>query len=235
MIPKIAHLVWNHRGILDSDHPMIVNGLHSLIRLNPDWKVTVYTPDEVEGYLAAALSPEDYTLVKGRHFVSKIDLWRQFKMYEEGGLYMDLDKMVNVPLSDIVTEGVEWVLPTTKEYDFSCDVMLSAPNNPAFKNCYNMYLDRLRRGLTNQYFLGPQTYMHAVSFTLCGQMVNTDPGVEAFEMLRAKMSEIPFIRTYRETPHDDMLLYRGDRGDELEWIKRDFYAKEGIRHWTGDW
>jgi len=32
-----------------------------------------------------------------------------------------------------------------------------------------------------------------------------------------------------------MLIYRGDQGDELEWIKRDFYAKEGVKHWTGDW
>ena len=235
MIPRIAHLVWNHRDILNSDHPFAVNGLHSLIKLNPDWKVTVYTPPEIEQDLIAVLSPEDYQLVKGRHFVSKIDLWRQYKMYNEGGLYMDIDKMVNVPLSEIVTDGIEWVLPTTKEYDFSCDVMLSAPGNPAFKNCADMYMQRLRAGMTGQYFLGPQTYMHAVSFTLLGYIVNTDPGEEAFKVLRDRMAEIPFIRTYRETPHNDMLLYRGDKGDELEWIKRDFYAREGIRHWTGDW
>jgi hypothetical protein len=36
MIPKLIHVVWNHRDILYSDHPLITNGLHNLIKLNPD-------------------------------------------------------------------------------------------------------------------------------------------------------------------------------------------------------
>lgn len=235
MIPKIAHLVWNHREVLQSDHPMIKNGLHNLIRLNPSWEITVYTPLEIENYLKLTLSEENYNLVKQRHFVSKIDLWRLFKMYFEGGLYMDIDKMVNIPLSEIIEYNTSWVLPMTKEYDFSCDVLLSAPNNPAYKVGFEMYLNRLKAGWTDQYLLGPQTYMHAVSYTLLGEIVNTDPGVEKFEILRAKIAELPFIKTYREVPFDDMLLYRGNQGDKLEEIKRDFYAKEKVKHWTGDW
>lgn len=235
MIPKIAHLVWNHKEVLSSQHPLIINGLHNLIKLNPDWKVTIYTPSEIEHDLKNILNTSNYLLVKDRHFVSKIDLWRQFKMYFEGGLYMDIDKMVNVPLSAIVTEGIKWVIPTTKDYDFSCDVLLSASHNPVFKIAFEMYLARVNAGWTDQYLLGPQTYMHAVSYALCGEIVNTDPGIEKFKMLRDKIAELSFAKTYRETPHNDMLLYRGDKGDELESIKRDFYAKEGVKHWTGDW
>jgi mannosyltransferase OCH1-like enzyme len=234
-IPKIAHLVWNHRGVLESDHPLMQNGLHSLIRLNPDWKVTVYTPTEVDADLRSLLSAEDYKTVSKRNFVSRIDLWRLFKMFNEGGLYLDIDKMVNVLLSEVIGEGISWVLPTTREYDFSCDLLLSAPGNPAYKTAYEMYLARMNSGWDHQYFLGPQTYMHAVSYTLLGEIVNTDPGEEKFAQLRAKIAEIPFISTYREVPFNDMLLYRGDKGDELEAIKRDFYAKEGVNHWTGDW
>lgn len=235
MIPKIAHIVWNHKEILKSNHPLIVNGLHNLISLNPDWNVVIYTPDEIDSYLKNILTKENYDLVKNRHFVSKIDLWRLFKMYLEGGLYMDLDRMVNIPLSEVAPEGIRWVLPTTKEYDFSCDFIMSAESNPAFKIAFEMYLTRLKSGWTDQYFLGPQTYMHAISSTLCGEIVNTDPGVEKFQMLRDKISNIPFIRTYREVPYNDMVVYKGDQGDTLEMIKRDFYAKEEVKHWTGDW
>jgi hypothetical protein len=70
---------------------------------------------------------------------------------------------------------------------------------------------------------------------LCGEIINTDPGKEKFEFLRSKIAEYPFIKTYREVPYNDMVVYRGNMGDNLEWIKRDFYAKEGIKHWTGDW
>lgn len=235
MIPKIAHLVWNHKEILYSQHSLITNGLHKLIKLNPNWKINLYIPSEIEEYLKNVLNEKDYNLIKNRHFVSKIDLWRLFKMYFDGGLYMDLDRMVNIPLSEIITDNIKWVIPTTKDYDFSCDIMISAPNNPVFKTAYEMYISRVNAGWNDQYFLGPQTYMHAVSYTLCGEIVNTDPGVEKFEMLRAKIGELSFAKTYREVPYNDMLIYRGDKGDELEWIKRDFYAKEGVKHWTGDW
>jgi len=234
-IPRIAHIVWNHRQVLESNHPMIKNGLRNLIDLNPDWQVTVYTPEDIDNDLRSLLSNADYNTVRNRHFVSQIDLWRLFKMYNEGGLYMDIDKMVNIPLRDIIGENISWVLPTTRDYDFSCDVLLSAPFNPAYQTCYEMYLARVNSGWNDQYFLGPQTYMHAVSHTLLGEIINTDPGIEAFTRLRTRISELPFIKTYREVPFDDMLLYRGNRGSELENIKRDFYAREGIRHWTGDW
>jgi mannosyltransferase OCH1-like enzyme len=235
MIPKICSVVWNHKEVLNSQHPMIQNGLHNLIKLNPDWKVTVYTPTEIDNYLKEVLSESNYDLVKNRHFVSKIDLWRLFKLYFEGGFYMDIDKMVNIPLEDIIGDRITWVLPTTKDYDFSCDVLLSAPGNIVFKNCFEMYLNRLANGWTNQYFLGPQTYMHAVSYTLLGEIINTDPGEDQFKRLRDRIAELPFVSTYREVPFNDMLLYRGTEGDILEEIKRDFYKKEGVKHWTGDW
>ena len=235
MIPRRAHVVWNHDRVLQSQHPLIVNGLHNLIQLNPDWEVTVYTPDRIEHDLRSVLCANDYDLVKSRHFVSKIDLWRLFKMWFEGGVYMDIDRMVNIPLSDIMDDSVGWVIPTTREYDFSCDIMLSAPGNPAFRTAVEMYITRVRAGCDHQYFLGPQTYMHAVSWTLCGEIVDTNPGQEKFAMLRSRIAELPFARTYREVPYDDMLVYRGDQGKELEWIKRDFYAQEGVRHWTGEW
>lgn len=236
MIPKIGHVVWNHKEVLNSNHPMITNGLHKLIELNPDWEIIIYTPIEIEKYLKDILSLKNYNLIKNRNFVSKIDLWRLFKMYFEGGLYMDLDRMVNIPLSEIITDNIiKWIIPTTKEYDFSCDIMISAPYNPTYKQGYEMYLSRINDGWDHQYFLGPQTYMHAVSYVLCGEIIDTNPGFEKFQMLREKIAQLPFAKTYREVPYNDMLIYRGNEGNKLEWIKRDFYAKEGVKHWTGDW
>jgi hypothetical protein len=66
-------------------------------------------------------------------------------------------------------------------------------------------------------------------------MIDTNPGIEAFTMLREKMANLSFVKTYREVPYDDMIIYRGNKGCELESIKRDFYAKEKVKHWTGEW
>jgi hypothetical protein len=235
MIPKKAHLVWNHKEVVNSNHPLIVNGLHNLIKLNSDWEVTIYTPPEIEQDLKSVLNDQDYTMIKDRHFVSKIDLWRLFKLYYEGGLYMDIDRMYNIPLSNIITDDIKWVCPTSQDYDVSCDFILTAPGNPVFTKAIELYLTRCRSGLTSQYFLGPQTYMHAVTLTVCGEMINTNPGKEKMDFIRGKIEEFPFAKTYREVPFDDMIIYKGSEGGKLEEIKRDFYAKENVTHWTGEW
>ena len=38
MIPKIVHLTWKTKDILDSDSLIIVNGARKLVDMNPDWK-----------------------------------------------------------------------------------------------------------------------------------------------------------------------------------------------------
>jgi len=84
--------------------------------------------------------------------------------------------------------------------------------------------------------LGPQTYMHAVTHTLMGEMINTDPGVETFSRIRSIISEMKFIKTYRETSPGNLITNRSDiTEEEFEKQKIEYYAYSGLKHWTGNW
>jgi mannosyltransferase OCH1-like enzyme len=237
MIPKIVHLTWKTKDILSSTSPLILNGIAKLKELNPDWKITIYTDDEIDNYLKYFLEPVDYDLIKDVHIVGKSDLWRLLKMYNEGGLYMDIDRLYNVSLSDIITsDTIKWVLPTFLEFDFSHDIMLSAPGNPVFMKAAQLHIERRREGNNNIYFLGAQTYMHAITFGLMGKMINTDPGKEVFEEIRAAITEADFIKTYRETSPLDTMVYRDDGTiKDHEYMKRALYKEYELKHWTEEW
>jgi mannosyltransferase OCH1-like enzyme len=237
MIPKIVHLTWKTKDILSSTSPLILNGIAKLKELNPDWKITIYTDDEIDNYLKYFLEPVDYDLIKDVHVVGKSDLWRLLKMYNEGGLYMDIDRLYNVSLSDIITsDTIKWVLPTFLEFDFSHDIMLSAPGNPVFMKAAQLHIERRREGNNNIYFLGAQTYMHAITFGLMGKMINTDPGKEVFEEIRAAITEADFIKTYRETSPLDTMVYRDDGTiKDHEYMKRALYKEYELKHWTEEW
>lgn len=235
MIPKKIHIVWNHRDIIGSDAPMIQHGLKNLIELNPDWQLTIYTPEDIDHDLRSILSQKNFEAVKSLHFVSLTDLWRMHKMYRDGGLYMDLDRLVNKPLSDIMDAETKWVCPTHDEYDFSNDFLMSDPGNPVFATAAEMYMSRVLQGWVHQYLLGPQTFMHACTLEICGEIIDINPGQQKFQEIREKMSQVSWIRTYREVKHNDMIVYQGPLGDELETMKRSFYAQEGVKHWTGEW
>lgn len=234
-IPKIAHIAWKTKDVVNSQSPLILNGLRNLIDLNPDWNVIVYDDHDIDEYLKGVLNKRDYNLIKDLHVVVKSDLWRQFKLYNEGGLYMDIDRFCNIPLSEILEDGIRCVLPTCLEWDFSHDIILTEPNNPIQSQTIELIMQRRYEGHTNVFFLGPQTYMNAITKVLFGEMIHTDPGVEKFAEMRKEMEKIPFIKTYREHPPHDTILYRSN--DKLDWekLKKDFYAEANIKHWSGDW
>ena len=236
-IPKIAHLTWKTKDIFNSQTPLIVNGVRNLVDLNPDWVVNVYDDNEVDEYLRNILDPSDYKLLADRHIVEKTDIWRLFKIYIEGGLYMDIDRLYNIKLSDIITsDDIKWVLPTCLDFDFSHDFMCSAPNNPAFLQAINLYLQRRKEGHTSVYFLGPQTYMHAITKVMFGEEINTDPGIAVFSSLREEIIQMAFIKTYREVPPHDTIVYRDEKKLlDHEKLKRELYSDFNLKHWTGDW
>ena len=237
MIPKIVHLTWKTKDIFSSNSPLLLNGIVKLKEMNPEWEITVYTDQEIDDYLKYYLEPTDFNLIKGVHVVGKTDLWRLLKIYNEGGLYMDIDRLYNISLSDIITsDTIKWVLPTYLDIDFSHDIMLSAPGNPAFLRAAQLHLERRKAGETNIYYLGPQTYMHAVTFSLMGKVINTNPGKEVFEEIRSKIIESNFIKTYRETSPLDTIVYRYDGIiKNHEEMKRALYKEYELKHWTGDW
>lgn len=236
MIPKVIHMSWKDRSVVDSQSDLIVNGLKNLIELNPGWHVQISTDDEVDAYLKTAMQPSDYLLIQDEGIVAKTDIWRLFKLFYEGGVYLDIDRLCNKPLDDLLEDGIKWVLPTCEDVDFSHDFMMTEAGNPAYAATIQLYLNRRREGHKNIYFLGAQTYMHAVTHMLLGQAVNTNPGVEKFDEIRGKIKHLPFIKLVRESLPNKTAIYDGDI-DQASWevMKRKFYAENNVKHWTGEW
>lgn len=235
MIPKIVHVCWDDKNVLEHPSPLIQHGLKKIQDLNPDWTIHVNSESDVDLYLQSVLSVSDWNLLSHTHIVERSDLWRLFKIFREGGVYTDIDRLCNTSFADIADSNIRWVLPTQNEFDFSQDFMMSSPGNPAFEAAINMVLERRRTGHTNTYYLGPQTYMHAVTRTICGAEINTNPGAETFEQIRAAIAGFSFIRTYRENGPYDSVIYR-PTGEEppvdFAQAKRELYHSYGITHWT---
>ena len=84
-IEKKIHISWCRKDILDLNFNIIKHGIKKLKNLNPDYKFEISDNNDVEEYIKEKISEEDYNLLKHRHIVEKIDLWRLLKIYYEGG------------------------------------------------------------------------------------------------------------------------------------------------------
>jgi mannosyltransferase OCH1-like enzyme len=236
MIPKIIHIAWKTKNILDSDSIFIKNCIGNLVSLADQWDTIIYDDNDIDQYLKENLDRSDYQLLKPKHIIEKSDVWRLIKMYKEGGLYVDIDRLCNIPLDIIAGEDIKVVLPTCKDLDFSQDFMMSESNNPIFIETLKLNLERRHSGCDNVYYLGAQTYLHGIMMSTMGKIVEQNE-MNIIQM-REKFEMIDFVRTYREDPPYDTIIYRPQLSKvsfDHETEKRKFYTENNIKHWTGDW
>jgi hypothetical protein len=237
-IPKIIHISWKTKDILDKNHVFPKNCIQKLVELAPEWSPIVSDDDDVDRYIRDHISAIDYQFLKDRHIVEKTDVWRLIKMYNEGGLYTDIDRLCNISIDDVIKENTRMVLPECADTDFSQDFMCSAPGNPIFLETLNINLERRRSGCRNVYLLGPQSYFHGITKAMTGKIIETKPDLKTFSALRHMLIESGFTVTYKEHPPYNTIMYRPENTQinfDHEAMKRDFYAKCDLKHWTGDW
>jgi hypothetical protein len=238
-IPRVVHLSWVDESIFEHESPIAKHGVQSLVSLNPDWNVVLYTESQVNAYLKEELGLHVFRLLENTHIVERLDIWRLIKLYNEGGMYVDIDRLHNKALTPLLLDHVRCVLPMSGDFDFSQDLMISSPSNPLYLMTMDLSLQRRRSGATSTYFLGPQTYMHVASQMLLGRMLDTNPGIEEIVGLRKAILSAGFLASYKETIPHDTFTFRLEEGEELgfdhELEKRKFYASYGLKHWTNDW
>jgi mannosyltransferase OCH1-like enzyme len=236
VIPKKVHIAWKTHDIIDSDSVLVKHGIKQLVELNPQWQIEISDDTDIELYLKNNLHSRDYMLLADKNIVEKCDVWRLIKLYNEGGLYVDIDRLCNISL-DQITDNTKMILPTCLDYDFSHDFMCSDSNNPIYKHTLELNLLRRSQGCNNIYYLGSQTYFHAITKLLTGQELDTNPGHQVMQHLRDIISNSGFIATYKENPPYDTVIYKSNSminfDHELE--KRKLYALYNIKHWSGEW
>jgi len=235
-IPKIVHITWKSKNLFDLTSIFLDNCINNVLNLAEDWSCILYDDYDIETYLLENLDWQDYSLLKNKHIIEKCDVWRLIKLYNEGGLYTDIDRLCNISLNSIIDVNTKLVLPTCQDLDFSQDFMLSAPKNPIFLKTLELNLKRRYEGCNNMYFLGAQTYLHGIMLALFGEILSQKE--ENIISMRNILQTWDFIQTYREDPPYNTILYRPTLSQvsfDHETEKRKFYASQNVRHWTNEW
>jgi len=243
-IPRKIFTSWKDKNILDSQSPMILNGIGNISLTSPNWKLEISDDADIDYYLKSQLENFDYQLSKNLKAAEKSDIWRLLKIYYEGGLYMDLDRFFNVNLDEVIPDNIKCIIPICNYTDFSQDIMISEPGNPIYIEVLKQILQLRRSGVTNTYFLGPQTYLHVVSRMLVNATIDTNPGRDVMVNLFNFINSSSFMASVIEYPPYKTLLYKhdpnrfqlGDRNlTDWQQIKEDFYGRYQVRHWTNQW
>ena len=240
MIPKVVHISWVDKvKLFTSNNPIAINGIQNMKRINPEYAFQVSDDNDVDDFIQSCISNEDWLLIKNRHIVEKIDLWRLLKIYNEGGIYCDVDRLCNIPFKDIIDEKDICILPSHFQIDFSQDIMISAPGQGVHKLAIELNLSRRRDGCDDVLTLGPVTYFHSITDKLWGRQLSRFQNPKIWRRLIKKVNEVEGYKTFEEKPVESIIeqrtiLYKYD-GNYIAGNKQskdDFYNESKIKHWT---
>lgn len=228
-IPKKIHITWRNKNILDLNFSIIKYGIRNLRDLNPDYNLEISDNTDVDNYIKQNISAKDFELIKYKKMVEKSDLWRLLKIYNEGGMYTDVDRFYNKPLSAIIKAGVKCVLPMYKNIDFAQDIMISSPGNPIHKRAIELNLERRRGGCLDILSLAPITYFHAATEVLLGEQLARWPSQENINRLNSIIDNSKYLQSFVENPPFDTLVYEGPAIFNDKML---FYHSQEVNHWT---
>ena len=114
--------------------------------------------------------------------------------------------------------------------------MCSAPNNFVYKHAMDLIIARRSAAKGNKriYFLGPVTYMHAVTDVIFGKRISKEFTLNATQLLQS-LSKVEMIVSGYQTGLVGPTYE--DRGEitqkEFDSSKRKFYEDFGVRHHSG--
>ena len=240
MIPKTIHISWVNKDILfTSQNPLAINGVQNMKKINPRYKIEVSDDNDVDDYIQSCISNDDWLLLKDRHIVEKVDLWRLLKIYNEGGIYTDIDRLCNIPFDEIIKEDDICILPTHYDADFSQDIMISASGQEIHKKSIELNLGRRRDGCKDVLSLGPITYFHAITLTLFGRQLERHLHPAMWRRLFDILNKKEGYRYFVEKPvanikeHRTIIYKYNGIYDEGNNENKDGLFKESkIKHWT---
>jgi GR25 family glycosyltransferase involved in LPS biosynthesis len=234
-IPKKIHLSWKNKNVLDSNYSLIKKGVKNLELLNPEWDIEVYDDEDINKLLRDTIGKSNWDLIKDRKITEKTDLWRLIKTYKEGGLYIDIDRYIDTPLSEVINSKTSLVLPTYLDGDFSQDFILSCAKSPILGKAISNNLHYRRQG-KSLFFLAVQSYLSSVSEFVINKKLTRGGNKKEFDIFRSKVNDCEFIETYRETGPENHILFRNINKDFNKSIfekeKCDFYDFYEVKHWN---
>lgn len=107
MIPKNIFQSWHTLDL----HPLIQGRINIMKNLNPDYTHKIYTDAEIDEFVNTEYKGEIADCYnKLNVIVAKVDFWRYLILYKYGGVYLDMDSYIAVPLNRIINDEDEAII-----------------------------------------------------------------------------------------------------------------------------
>lgn len=140
-IPKVIYQTWKTKNL----HDNCIKVRDQIQKLNPDYEMILYDDHEMDQFIQSHFDPFIYKCYLTLHVgASKADFWRYCILYKKGGVYLDIDSDLLLPLNELIQEDDQCII--TREGNDGCFnnwIMIFEKDHPILLKtimncCYNI-------------------------------------------------------------------------------------------------
>lgn len=165
MIPKNIFQSWSTTNL----HPVIQSKINKLKELNPEYNHKIYTDDEIDSFVNLNY-PGDIAECynKINIIVAKVDFWRYLMLYKYGGVYLDMDSDISIPLDYLINTEDDAVITFEGNLNYYVQwALIFNKGHPILKKTIEFIVENIKN---NSYpndihkMTGPSVYTKAIHF-----------------------------------------------------------------------
>jgi len=114
MIPKKIYRSWFTQNLPYK----VEKEVKKLKKQNPNYEHIIYTDSQIDDYVNSNFDKDIKTAFNSlKHIVPKVDFWRYLIIFENGGVYLDIDSSINKPLDEIIKKENDAII-TSESNDY---------------------------------------------------------------------------------------------------------------------
>jgi len=164
MIEKNIFQSWYTKEL----HPRIKEKIDLFQRLNPEYTYTLFTDIDMDNFVNEHFKGEIANCYNRLNIiVAKVDFWRYLVLYKYGGIYLDMDSMIEKPLNELIKEEDEAIITAEGNPNLYVQwALVFSKEHPILKKTIEFVVDNIKNNKFPNDILkmtGPNVYSRAIN------------------------------------------------------------------------
>lgn len=168
-IPKVIYQTWKTKNLDVS----LQNVRNSIQELNPEYEMKLFDDNDIEEWIKNTFNDKIiYNTYKQLKIgAGRADFWRYLILYENGGIYLDIDSNINKPLDSLIEENDKAIISREKNNrsnDFVQWCLIFSPKHPILLRTINSCIYNINNKTSTWLptLTGPGVFTNSVNYVL---------------------------------------------------------------------
>jgi len=125
--------------------------IQNMMFKNKHYEYKLFTEDEIDKYISNNFSDYIYnTFSKLKSLENKVSFWSYLILYNEGGIYLDINKTINININTIIKPCDDAVISAGKtENKFNTWCLIFAKKHPILRKTIEYIIDNINSNKTD--------------------------------------------------------------------------------------